>query len=268
MTGIQAAFQRLQETGEAALIGYLTLGDPDLKTSIDNLEALAGNVDILEIGLPFSDPIADGPTIQAAMERALNSGITTEDAFEAAIELRKRGIRIPFVFMTYYNIVLQYGPERFLKECSDSGVQGVLVSDLPLEESGDFEDLCQEYDVDPIFLLAPTTGEERAHDIIKHGKGFLYLVSLLGVTGARKNVEDRTLAFVREMVKLKEGVPLVVGFGVSRREHVQRLVAAGADGVVVGSAFVRLVERHKSDSVDHLRALSRELKTGTISKEL
>src|SRR3990170_6902693 len=149
MSRITEVFNSLEDKGEGALIGYLTLGDPDLKSSKELLKCLARNVDILEIGIPFSDPIADGATIQAAMDRALKSGVNTSEAFETVEELREKRIDTPFVFMTYYNIVLQYGEQAFIKKCSEAGVDGLLVSDLPLEESDNILRFCKNYGVEP-----------------------------------------------------------------------------------------------------------------------
>jgi tryptophan synthase alpha chain len=263
MSRISETFDRLEKKGEGALIGYLTLGDPDIKTSTKLLKCLSENVDVLEIGIPFSDPIADGPTIQAAMDRALESGVDTDDAFNVVRELRRGGVKTPFVFMTYYNIVLQYGEERFIQMCNETGVDGLLVSDLPLEESEGIVETCIKYGVDPIFLIAPTTPENRVKKIVAQSKGFIYLVSLLGVTGERASVQKRTLQFVADTLQLTGNIPLVVGFGISKREHVEAIINAGAQGVVVGSAFVNIVAAHGADACSELERLSKELKEGT-----
>lgn len=263
MSRISKTFERLSKNGEGALIGYLTLGDPDIQTSKKLLKCLCKNVDILEIGIPFSDPIADGPTIQAAMDRALGNGVTMEDAFKVVSELRSEGVQTPFVFMTYYNIVLQYGEERFIKMCNEKGVDGLLVSDLPLEESQSIVEGCKKYGIDPIFLIAPTTPEDRVKKIVAQSKGFVYLISLLGVTGERASVQDRTLQFVASTLQLSGGLPLVVGFGISKKEHVKAIIAAGAQGIVVGSAFVNIIAIHGVDACVDLERLSKDLKEGT-----
>jgi tryptophan synthase alpha chain len=263
MSRITEKFNSLKDKGEGALIGYLTLGDPDLNSSKNLLICLAKNVDILEIGIPFSDPIADGPTIQAAMDRALAGGIRTDDAFEAVTDLRERGLELPLVFMTYFNIVLQYGEERFVRRCRETGVDGLLVSDLPIEESGKIVQLCGKYSVEPIFLIAPTTSSERVKEIMNKAKGFVYLVSLLGVTGERKSVGKKTLEVVESALKVTGSVPLVVGFGISKKEHVTAIMKAGARGVVVGSAFVNLVAKYEGGACQELEKLSKELKEGT-----
>jgi len=263
MRRIGRTFKRLRDRGEAALIGYLTFGDPDIATSKKLLKCLSSNVDILEIGLPFSDPIADGPTIQGAIARALASGVNTDLAFDAVAELRAQGVGKPFVFMSYYNIVLQYGVERFLERCRECGVDGLLVSDLPIEEAGGLVEACTAHEVDLVFLISPITPAERARRIASISTGFLYLVSLLGVTGERRRLQERTLEAVKEALKVAGDLPLAVGFGISRAEHVRSLVEAGADGVVVGSAFVNIVAREGGGACSELERLSAELKEGT-----
>lgn len=260
---LERIFHELKEKGEGALIGYLTLGDPSIDDSERLAAALCENVDILELGVPFSDPIADGPTIQAAIDRALKAGMNTDAAFEIVERLRNRGITTPFVFMTYYNIVLQYGEERFIKRCREVGVDGVLISDLPIEEAREVLRYCDKYGVDPIFLIAPTTAEERIKKILKKARGFLYLVSLLGTTGARDRLQQETIDKTRWALKYVKDLPLAVGFGISKREHVKAIIGAGAAGVVVGSAFVKHVELKGARAEEDLRSLSKELKEGT-----
>lgn len=264
---IKEKFEELEKKKEGALIGYLTMGDPDIKTSEKLIRCIVKNVDILELGVPFSDPIADGPTIQAAIDRSLKKGMNTDIAFDMIKRLRKDGIKTPFVFMTYYNIVLQYGEERFIKKCRDVGVDGILVSDLPLEEAENVLDCCDRYGVDFIFLIAPTTTEERIKKIAKKAKGFIYLVSLLGVTGARDKLQDITIEKTKWALEHINGIlPLAVGFGISKKEHVKSIVNAGARGVVVGSAFVDIVSKKKGDACTDLIRLSKELKEGTKQK--
>ena len=263
MSRIKRVFEELKEKNEGALIAYLTLGDPDIESSKKHFIALSKHADILEIGLPFSDPIADGPTIQAAMDRALSGGVTTDDAFEAVTDLRDRGVVRPIVFMTYYNIVLQYGEDMFLQRCSETGVDGLLVSDLPLEESESIVSGCRKHGLDPIFLIAPVTPPKRVKRIAAAGSGFLYLVSLLGVTGERKSVAQKTIDVIKSARNIVGGIPLAVGFGISRPEHVQQIIGAGAQGVVVGSAFVNLSAKHGSDAGEYLERLAQELKEGT-----
>jgi tryptophan synthase alpha chain len=263
MSRIGVRFQELRERGEGALIGYLTLGDPDIEASEELIRSLCESVDILELGIPFTDPIADGPTIQAAIDRGLKSGMNTDIAFGMVERLRAQGVATPFVFMTYTNIVLQYGEERFLQRCREVGVDGVLISDMPLEEAGGILPLCEKWGVDFIFLIAPTTSEVRLKRILEHGRGFLYLVSLLGVTGAREHLQEATLRKIQWARKYTGDLPLAVGFGISKREHVEGVIQAGAQGAVVGSAFVRLVGEKGREALPNLLRLARELKEGT-----
>jgi tryptophan synthase alpha chain len=264
MSRLDDTFKRLRERGEGALIGYLTLGDPDISSSKKLFACLSKNVDILEIGIPFSDPIADGPTIQGAMDRALKAGCTPDNVFEVAGDLREAGVEIPFVVMTYYNLVLQYGEEEFLKRCKKEGVDGILVSDLPVEESENLLSLCEKYEVDPIFLIAPNTPPDRVRRIISRAKGFVYLVSLLGVTGEREKIEERTFNAVKEALSQTGSLPLVVGFGISKKPHVKQVLSSGARGVVVGSAFVNLVDKHGKNACKELERLASGLKKGTM----
>ncbi len=262
MSRIRERFEDLRKRGEGALIGYLTLGDPDVATSEKLIACLLENVDIMELGIPFSDPIADGPTIQGAIDRALAGGMNTDKAFDMVARLRKR-FDTPFVFMTYYNIVLKYGEERFIERCAEEGVDGLLISDMPMDEAGDILPLCEKHGVDYIGLVAPTTTEERMRKIAEGATGFLYLVALLGVTGAREKLQEETIKKVRWALARSKGKPLAVGFGISKKEHVKAIVDAGAQGAVVGSAFVELVGKKGAGSVDDVRRLSRELKEGT-----
>ncbi len=262
MSRIAAKFAELKKKGEGALIGYLTLGDPDIRTSEKLIASLLENVDIMELGIPFSDPIADGPTIQAAIERALKAGMNTDIAFAIVSRLRKK-FETPFVFMTYYNIVLQYGEERFIRRCSEVGVDGILISDMPLEEADGTLALCKKYGVDFICLIAPTTGEERIKKIAAKASGFIYLVALLGVTGAREKLAEETVKKTKWALKYTGGIPLAVGFGISKKEHVQSLIRAGTQGAVVGSAFVGIAAKKGSKASEDLRRLSMRLKEGT-----
>ncbi len=261
MTRIDEKFRELESKNEGALIGYLTMGDPDVESSEKLIKCLCKSVDILELGVPFTDPIADGPTIQAAIERSLEAGMNTDIAFEMVKRLRE-DIDTPFVFMTYYNIVLQYGEERFVQKCAEVGVDGVLISDLPIEEAGSVLEHCKRHDVDFIFLIAPTTPEDRLKKISDSASGFVYLVALLGVTGARDELAKETIEKTQWALQYVDK-PLGVGFGISKKEHVKAVIDAGASGVVVGSAFVSLVARRGSAACPGLIKLAVELKEGT-----
>jgi tryptophan synthase alpha chain len=263
MSRIAEKFAELKRRGEGALIGYLTLGDPTPESSLKLALCLAEEVDILELGIPFSDPIADGKTIQGAIDRALRAGTNTDHCFEIARELRRRGVEIPLVFMTYYNIVLQYGEERFVARCREVGVDGLLVSDLPVEEASHLVKICRKHGVDMIFLIAPTTTEERMKKILRNASGFIYLVSLLGTTGAREKLSELTIEKTKWALQYVKNLPLAVGFGISKPEHVRAVIEAGASGAVVGSAFVKIVEEKGGEACEELRSLAAELKSGT-----
>ncbi len=263
---IDAKFEELRAKGEGALIGYLTLGDPNIEDSKKLVRALAKHVDILELGIPFSDPIADGPTIQGAIDRALKAGMNTDIAFEIVKELK---LDIPLIFMTYYNIVLQYGEERFIKRCRDVGIDGVIIVDLPIEEAQNLLDICERYNVHFIFLIAPTTREDRLFKILSRARGFIYLISLLGVTGAREKLQEETIEKTKWALNYVK-IPLAVGFGISKKEHVRAVIKAGASGVVVGSAFVKIVEKNLGNiekAIKEIENLAKELKEGTKVRE-
>jgi len=248
MTAINEAFRKLKSRGEAALIGYVTAGDPEPQVTPKIAEALIkGGVDILELGLPFSDPIADGPTIQAASVRALNAGTTPRKVLEMARAIRKRN-DVPIVVMTYYNPVFRMGLNSFFDLAKDCMVDGVIVPDLPVEEAGDYRKAAGACGVDTIFLAAPSTSTQRLRKIVECTSGFLYLVSHFGVTGTKAAVEESTIQLIKHVLPYtKEHVPLAVGFGVSKPEHARCIIEAGADGVIVGSAFVNIVHRNQGN---------------------
>jgi len=264
MSGIKEAFQRSRARGEGALIGYVTAGDPAPDCTAKIAGALIrGGVDVLELGLPFSDPIADGPTIQAASVRALAAGTTPVKVLEIARQVR-RGRRVPVVIMTYYNPVFRMGLDEFLGKAKDCLVDGVIVPDLPVEEAGDFKEAADAVGIDTIFLAAPSTSDDRLRTIVGCSSGFVYLVSRFGVTGAKATVEDSTIRLVKRVLPFTLGrIPLAVGFGVSSPDHVRSLVSAGADGVIAGSAFVNIIQKNKDrfeDGLNELEGAARELK--------
>jgi tryptophan synthase alpha chain len=252
MTRIDQVFTK---KGAAAFIGFAVAGDPDKDTSVRIAKALIdGGTDILELGVPFSDPVADGPTIQKADERALAAGTTPDTVFLIVRELRAYS-DVPIVFLTYYNIVYRRGIERFYREARDAGVDGILIADMPVEESDEIVDIAIRYGIDPIFLVTQTTSDERMAAIVHRARGYLYLVSVLGVTGARERVSDEALALLHR-VRRRTTLPLALGFGISTPEHVKTCADAGADGVIVGSAIVSIVEKNLIDTP----AMERELK--------
>ncbi len=246
MTGrIPKAFETARAEGRPALITYLMCGDPDYATSMAHIEAMLaeGGADIVEIGVAFSDPVADGPVIQKAGVRALDGGAKPADALRMVRELRAKGVTKPLVLMTYYNPIYRVGLDAYAAQCKEAGVDGLIVPDLPLEESGPLRDALDAADVALIQLASPATPPERVARLAEATRGFLYLVSSFGVTGARSDVADKARGLVSRVKEDVAGkVPVAVGFGVSSPEHVQALGDAGADGVIVGSALVKRVE--------------------------
>lgn len=266
MSLIEETFRSLKAKREAALIGYVTAGIPSPNQTPLVAEVLVrGGVDILELGVPFSDPIADGPTIQAASHRALNLGVTPFTVFKIVEQIKSR-FKIPVVLLTYYNPIYRIGVDRFLETGRSSGVDGLIVPDLPVEEAGEYRASALKHGVDTIFLATPSTSVERLRKIVDATSGFLYLVSLYGVTGARSTVGADTLNLVRRFKPYTAGrTNLAVGFGISRPEHVRGVVEAGADGVIVGSAFVKvtLEERSEDAVLKRLEEFAASLKKPT-----
>lgn len=231
-------------------IPYVCCGDPNLEFTYKLIRTLAPYSEIIELGIPFSDPIADGKTIQAAANRALTSGTTVEQIFGMVGQLRKDGIIVPFVFMTYFNIVYSYGSECFLKKMREIGVQGVIIPDLPFEEDKDFEKLAESCGVSMVNLIAPNTSDERAKKILEKRCNvlFTYLVSIAGTTGTRDNASIESIEFVRKMRALAgNDKKLYVGFGISTPQQATEFVNAGADGVIIGSALIEIYSKHIRD---------------------
>lgn len=236
MSNIKKAF----ENGKA-FIAFVTCGDPDLETTAAVVRAAAENgADMIELGIPFSDPTAEGPVIQGASLRALQGGVTTDKIFAFVKELR-RDVTVPMVFMTYANVVFSYGAERFIRTAKELNIDGLILPDLPYEEKDEFQPICRKYGVDLISLIAPTS-EKRTAMIAAEAEGFLYLVSSLGVTGARSNIQT-DLASIIGTVRENTAIPCAVGFGISTPEQAKQM-ASVADGVIVGSAIVKLVEKY------------------------
>jgi tryptophan synthase alpha chain len=227
-----------------ALIPYITVGYPSVETTLKVVPLLASSgCDIIELGIPFSDPLADGATIQRASYEALRQGVTPRVCFEVAKELRRR-VEIPLVFMTYYNPVLKFGLEQFCSKCAELGIDGLIIPDLPPEEGKNLEKSTKRHGLDLIYLLSPASTEERIRLVTSRGSGFIYLVSLTGVTGARAKLPEELESFVAR-VRGRTKKPLCVGFGVSTPEQARR-VAKVADGVIVGSRIIQLLDEDKS----------------------
>lgn len=232
-----------------AFIGFLTAGDPTFDASYDNIMALINaGADLVEIGIPFSDPIAEGPVIQGADIRALNGGMTTDKAFELAAKVRSQ-TDIPLVFMTYLNPVFKYGYDRFFARCAEIGVDGLICPDMPFEEKSEADEIAKSHGISIISMIAPTS-EERIKSIAESAEGFLYIVSSLGVTGVRSEIKT-DLAGIMESVKKYSRVPAAIGFGISTPEQAEKMSAI-ADGVIVGSAIVRLVEKFGENAPDEI----------------
>lgn len=233
-----------------AFIPFITGGDPSLEITEQLLYAMEeAGADIIEIGIPFSDPIAEGPVIQAANERALAAGCTTDRLFETVKKAREK-VQVPMVFLTYLNPIFTYGKERFMERCRECGIQGVIVPDMPFEEKGELREVCREYGVEIISLIAPTS-HERITAIAKEAEGYIYCVSSLGVTGMRKEISTDIQGMV-EKVRQVTKVPCAVGFGISTPEQAQKM-AAVSDGVIVGSRIVKIVEEYGEKAVPYVK---------------
>ena len=224
---------------------------------------IRGGVDVLELGLPFSDPIADGPTIQAASVRALAAGTTPMKVLEIAKKIKQQH-DVPIVVMTYYNPVFHLGLDRFMTFAKDHKVDGFIVPDLPVEEAADYKKAAKANGLDTIFLAAPSTTNQRLTKIVDASSGFLYLVSRYGVTGTKTTVEDSTVQLIKRVLPFTAGkIPLAVGFGISKPEHVKRIIAAGADAAIVGSAFINIIQKNNPTMLKQLQDTAQALKTAT-----
>ncbi|GFO61274.1 tryptophan synthase alpha chain [Geomonas silvestris] len=263
MSRIEKKFAELKGRGEKALVTFITAGDPDLATTEEVvLELERAGCDLIELGVPFSDPMADGPTIQLSSERALAAGTTLPGILEMVARLRSR-TQIPIVLMGYFNPIFAYGAERFAADAVKAGVDGLLVVDLPPEEAAELQVATDANGLDFIFLLTPTSDPSRVATVSRLGRGFIYYVSVAGVTGARSQVAD-TLADRVASVRSELELPMVVGFGISTPEQAAQ-VASVADGVVVGSALVKYFERFKgAELLRELSGFVASLKKGVL----
>ena len=252
MSKIQAAFQNGK-----AFIPFITCGDPDLETTGRIVRAMEqAGADLIELGIPFSDPTAEGPVIQGANIRALAGGVTTDRIFAFVRELRK-DVKVPLVFMTYANVVFSYGIDRFAAACAENGIDGLILPDVPHEEKEEFAPAFRQRGIDFISLIAPTS-EHRVAEIAKDAEGFLYLVSSLGVTGERAEIRT-DLETIISNIRANTNIPVAIGFGISAPEQAANM-AAIADGVIVGSAIVRRIAAHGRDAVSEVSAFVSEMK--------
>ena len=240
MSNIKKAFEN-----KKAFIPFITCGDPDLATTQEIVkEAAKAGASLIELGIPFSDPTAEGPVIQAANIRALEGGVTTDKIFDFVKDLRKE-VTVPMVFMTYANVVFSYGADAFIKTCSEIGIDGIILPDLPFEEKEEFLDDCHKYGVDLISLIAPTS-ENRIAMIAKEAEGFLYIVSSLGVTGTRSEIKTDLESIVK-VVRENTDIPCAIGFGISTPEQAKKMSAI-SDGAIVGSAIIKIMEKYGKES--------------------
>ena len=240
-----------------AFIPFITCGDPDVTTTAEVVRAAVNNgADLIELGIPFSDPTAEGPVIQGANIRALAGGITTDKVFDLVRDLR-RDVTVPMVFMTYANVVFSYGAERFIKTCSEIGIDGLILPDLPFEEKDEFQPICRKYGVDLISLIAPTS-ENRIAMIAKEAEGFIYIVSSLGVTGTRSEIST-DLASIVKVIRESTDTPCAIGFGISTPEQAKKM-ADIADGTIVGSAIIKILAKYGSDSAPYVGEYVKSMK--------
>ena len=244
-----------------AFIPFITCGDPDIETTYNVvIEAVKNGADLIELGIPFSDPTAEGPVIQEANIRALSGGITTDKVFDLVRKLRET-VTIPLVFMTYANVVFSYGADRFIKTCSEIGIDGLIIPDIPFEEKEEFTPYCEKYDVDLISMIAPTS-EDRIAMIAKEAKGFIYVVSSMGVTGTRSSFSN-DLSKITEKIREVTDVPCAIGFGISNPEQAKKM-ASISDGAIVGSAIIKILAAHGKEAPSYVGEFVKSMKDAII----
>lgn len=259
MNRIERTFSQLRREGKKALIAYLTVGFPSVKILPELVEALAeAGADLIELGVPFSDPLADGPTIQAASQWALSHGMTPEKVFRAVEELRRRNVELPLALMTYVNPVFRFGFDRFCLRCAASGVDGLIVPDLPPEEAQELIQSARPLGVDTIFLAAPTSPVERLKTVVRSSTGFIYYVSLTGVTGTRGHLPREISNQVGRLKKMTD-LPVCVGFGISRVSQVREVVRV-ADGAIIGSALLEEIGQTRGNAAKAAYTFMRRMK--------
>ncbi len=268
MSRIKNTFNRLTKKNEKALISYIMAGDPDLATTKELVLAMEqAGCDIIELGAPFSDPLADGPTIQQAAIRSLAQGTSVASVLGLVADVRKTS-KIPLILMTYYNLIFKYGEERFVQDAVAAGLNGIILPDLPPDEAGTLMPLAKKAGLDTIFLLAPTSTDDRVQLVSRVSQGFIYYVSLTGVTGSAMANQKGITESINK-IKAITDKPVCVGFGISTPDQAAQVAMGGADGVIVGSAIVKLVEQHagSSDLVQKASAFVRALKEGILTAQ-
>jgi len=254
-------FEELNKKGEAVLITYVCAGDPDIESTKDIVRALEkGGSNIIELGLPFSDPVADGPIIQAASVRAIQNGMDTDSYFRL---VRTLETEVPLVCMTYYNLIYARGIKQFVSECASSGINGIIVPDLPVEEAGELIAESREKGIANIFMVTPNTPEERIEKVSQNSSGFVYVVPRMGVTGNKSELGD---SLKKQLDGIKCDIPKAVGFGISTREQAEEAIKDGADGVIVGSALVDIIASG-NNVLEKLESLTRDIKNGCKNVE-
>ena len=264
MTSISDSFQTLRDRQQCALIPFITAGDPNLETTAEALRILDRNgADFIELGVPYSDPLADGPVIQAAATRALQKGTKLDQVLEM-LHMVIPSLKAPIILFTYYNPILYRGIKSFLAQIATAGVQGLVVPDLPLEESEELIQTAASFGIEVILLVAPTSSKDRIEAIARQSQGFIYLVSVTGVTGVRAQIQDRVKYLITDLQSITDK-PIGVGFGISGPEQAHQVREWGADAVIVGSAFVkRLAEGSPTEGLQAVEKLCQELKTAII----
>jgi len=262
MSRIKNKFLELKSKNQKALIAYTVVGYPDVKGTLSVVRGLIkGGADIIELGLPFSDPLADGPVIQNATHLALTKGITTTKFFDIVKKIRKE-TDLPLVLMTYTNLLFRQGYDRFISRAKKAGIDGFILPDMPVEEAKQYLDAIHKYNTDAIFLASPNTSKERIKKIIRASSGFLYLVSVYGTTGIQQEIKQYTINAIRNAKKISNGkIPIAVGFGISSPAQARNFVKIGADAIIVGSAILRLIDELEPKKIEsRIQSFTRRLK--------
>ena len=268
MSKIQEKFEELRSKNEKALIAYIMVGFPNEKTTLTAINGLVkGGADIIELGFPFSDPIADGPVIQKASAISLNQGLTIEKFFKLIRKIRKK-TKIPLVLMTYSNILFSYGYDKFMKIAKKNGIDGLILPDMSFEESKNYLNAAQKNKLDTIFLISPNTSDSRIKKILNVTSGFLYLVSIFGTTGTQTKIQQYTINAIKKAKKIvKRKVPIGIGFGIYTPKDVKKFSSLGVDGVIVGSAFLRLIEKTPANQIESkVSSFTKSMKRATKIK--
>lgn len=264
---IREKFEELEERGEGAYMPHIYYGDPSVDFSLKEIETLVENgADFLEFGIPFSDPTADGPTFQEACERALDNGVTPKACLEGIEKIRNRGYELPIVVTTYYNTPFKFGTEEFFERLSKVGVQGIIIPNMPIEESEKVLESARREGISVIYQVTPNTTEERLKIILEKFSGFLYVINFEGVTGVRNSVFDSTLSLI-DLIGEESDIPLMAGFGISERTQAEKLVSSGADGVITGSALAKIYGQKPNapeEKLDKIGEFARAIKEGCI----